>query len=132
LRYAFVAWMAVRYGRQIIHLWAGTLAKWQTPLLVAFITIIAAGLAMGIWKLRRPARPSNTIRPQRVPTNFFAVSKARSDKQLAILSEAQRRRRIGGCFHNARPTAKAVIRSEAFFSGVEGPAFRIGEPKPAI
>jgi len=56
LRYAFVAWMAVRYGRQIIHLWAGTLAKWQTPLLVAFITIIAAGLAMGIWKLRRPGK----------------------------------------------------------------------------
>lgn len=54
LRYALVAWLAVRYGRSILRLWAGTLAKWQTPLLCAFIAIIVAGLVAGILKLRKP------------------------------------------------------------------------------
>jgi membrane protein YqaA with SNARE-associated domain len=58
VRYSLVAWLAIRYGRHIIRLWAVTLAKWQTPLLCVFITVIVAGLIMGIWKLRKPANSS--------------------------------------------------------------------------
>jgi membrane protein YqaA with SNARE-associated domain len=54
LRYTLVAWLALRYGRPIIRVWAGTLAKWQAPLLCAFIVIIVAGLVAGIWRLRKP------------------------------------------------------------------------------
>ena len=61
LRYALVAWLAVRYGHQIIRLWAGTLAKWQTPLECAFIAIIVAGLAVGIWKLRNPGAGAKQV-----------------------------------------------------------------------
>lgn len=56
VRYALVAWLAVRYGRHIIRLWARTLQKWQTPLECVFIAAIVAGLVMGIWKLRSPSR----------------------------------------------------------------------------
>ena len=59
VRYALVAWLAVRYGRHIIRLWAGTLEKWQMPLLCIFITVIVIGLGMGIWKLRSPAGSGN-------------------------------------------------------------------------
>jgi membrane protein YqaA with SNARE-associated domain len=59
VRYALVAWLAVRHGRHIIRLWAGTLEKWQMPLLCIFIAVIVIGLGMGIWKLRSPAGSGN-------------------------------------------------------------------------
>jgi membrane protein YqaA with SNARE-associated domain len=59
VRYALVAWLAVRYGRHIIRLWAGTLERWQMPLLFIFITVIVVGLGMGFWKLRSPGRAGN-------------------------------------------------------------------------
>ena len=59
VRYALVAWLAVRYGRHIIRLWAGTLETWQMPLLCIFIMVIVTGLGMGIWKLRSPGRAAN-------------------------------------------------------------------------
>lgn len=59
VRYALVAWLAVRYGRHIIRLWAGTLEKWQTPLECVFIGVIVIGLGMGIWKLRTSGGKAN-------------------------------------------------------------------------
>lgn len=61
LRYSFVAWIAVVYGRRIVRVWAGTLEKWQTPLEWAFGILVVGGIGLGIVKLRskgRKARPS--------------------------------------------------------------------------
>jgi membrane protein YqaA with SNARE-associated domain len=52
MRYAFVAWMAVVYGRHIVRLWAGTLQKWSTPLLWVFAAVVVSGVCLGIVKLR--------------------------------------------------------------------------------
>lgn len=52
LRYSFVAWMAVIYGRRIVRVWAGTLDKWSTPLLWVFAAVVVTGLCLGIAKLR--------------------------------------------------------------------------------
>ena len=54
LRYSFVAWMAVLYGRRIVRLWAGTLQRWSTPMLWTFAAIVVAGLVFGIARLRSP------------------------------------------------------------------------------
>jgi membrane protein YqaA with SNARE-associated domain len=51
LRYSFIAWLGVVYGRHVIHLWSGTLQKWSTPLLCVFMGLLVAGVCIGIWKV---------------------------------------------------------------------------------
>jgi membrane protein YqaA with SNARE-associated domain len=52
LRYSFIAWLGVAYGRRIVRLWSGTLQRWSTPLLCVFVGLLAAGIGFGIWKIR--------------------------------------------------------------------------------
>jgi membrane protein YqaA with SNARE-associated domain len=52
LRYSFVAWLGVTYGRKIVRMFSGTLRTWSTPLLCVFVAILATGLLFGIWKIR--------------------------------------------------------------------------------
>jgi membrane protein YqaA with SNARE-associated domain len=52
LRYSFVTWLGVTYGRRIVHAWSGTLQKWSTPLGCVFLGLLAAGICYGIWKVR--------------------------------------------------------------------------------
>jgi hypothetical protein len=52
LRYSFIAWFGVIYGRRIVGLWSGSLQKWSTPLLCAFVALFAAGICFGIVKIR--------------------------------------------------------------------------------
>jgi membrane protein YqaA with SNARE-associated domain len=52
MRYAFVAWMAVAYGRHIVRLWAGTLERWSAPLLWIFAAVVVSGVCLGIVKFR--------------------------------------------------------------------------------
>jgi membrane protein YqaA with SNARE-associated domain len=51
LRYSSVAWLGVTYGRRIVRLWSQNLQKWSTPLLVVFLSLMAAGVCYGIWKV---------------------------------------------------------------------------------
>jgi len=52
LRYSFIAWLGVVYGRRIVRLWSGTLQAWSTPLLCVFVTLLAGGICYGVWKVR--------------------------------------------------------------------------------
>jgi len=52
LRYSFIAWLGVAYGRHVIHIWSGTLQRWSTPLLCVFVGSVVLGVCFGIWKLR--------------------------------------------------------------------------------
>lgn len=52
LRYSFVAWLGVTYGRRIVRLWSGSLQKWSTPLLCVFMLLLVVGFCYGIWKIR--------------------------------------------------------------------------------
>jgi membrane protein YqaA with SNARE-associated domain len=52
LRYSFIAWLGVTYGRSIVRLWSGSLQKWSTSLLCVFVSLLLAGLSFGIWKIR--------------------------------------------------------------------------------
>jgi membrane protein YqaA with SNARE-associated domain len=53
LRYSLVAWLGVTYGRHVIRMWSGAEQKWSAPLLWAFAVLMAAGLFMGIRRIRR-------------------------------------------------------------------------------
>jgi membrane protein YqaA with SNARE-associated domain len=61
LRYSFVAWLGVAYGRRIVRMWSGTLQSWSTPLLCVFFGLAVVGACYGIWKMRglRKADPSD-------------------------------------------------------------------------
>jgi membrane protein YqaA with SNARE-associated domain len=52
LRYSFIAWLGVTYGRRVVRLWSRTLQTWSTPLLSVFIGLMVVGLCLGIWKIR--------------------------------------------------------------------------------
>ncbi|WP_420238270.1 membrane-associated protein [Telmatobacter bradus] len=52
VRYSFVAWLGVTYGRGIVRLWSGGLQKWSTPLMCVFAVLLIAGLGFGVWKIR--------------------------------------------------------------------------------
>jgi membrane protein DedA with SNARE-associated domain len=52
LRYLFVAWLGVTYGRKIVRLFSGSLQKWSTPLLCIFVALLVAGTCYGIWKIQ--------------------------------------------------------------------------------
>jgi membrane protein YqaA with SNARE-associated domain len=52
LRYSFIAWLGVTYGRSIVRLWSGSLQEWSAPLLGVFVGLMVAGLCFGIWKIR--------------------------------------------------------------------------------
>jgi membrane protein YqaA with SNARE-associated domain len=52
LRYCFVAWLGVTYGRRIVRSFSGDLQKWSTPLLCVFAGLLLAGVCIGIWKIR--------------------------------------------------------------------------------
>jgi membrane protein YqaA with SNARE-associated domain len=54
LRYSFIAWLALFYGRRIVRIWSGSIERWTAPLLCIFAVLIMAGVCFGVWKLRRP------------------------------------------------------------------------------
>ena len=52
-RYGFVAWLGVRYGRGIVHVWEKYIAEWSAPVLWTLLAITLAGVGYGVWKFRR-------------------------------------------------------------------------------
>ena len=56
LRYGLVGWLAVKYGRHMVKLWAAALEKWGTPILSIFLALTVGGLAFSLWKLRQARR----------------------------------------------------------------------------
>ncbi len=58
IRYSLVAWLGATYGRHVIHMWSHTLDQWSTPLLVAFLVLMTAGIIVSIVRSRRQTKPS--------------------------------------------------------------------------
>jgi membrane protein YqaA with SNARE-associated domain len=69
IRFSFIAWLAVAYGRRVVRLWSNELQAWSTPLLTAFIVILIAGIAFGLWQFLRMrksgARSDSSFEPAR-------------------------------------------------------------------
>ena len=52
LRYSFGAWLGVKYGRHMVHMWSGTLQTWSVPLFCLFVALMVGGICFGVWKAR--------------------------------------------------------------------------------
>ncbi len=53
LRYTFVAWLGVIYGRVVVRLFASTLQRWSKPLLYLFLALLVGSLCYAIRQIRR-------------------------------------------------------------------------------
>lgn len=53
IRYGLLAWLANSYGRRIVRVWTHYLSGWSRILLWAYIALLVAGVAYGIWKYKR-------------------------------------------------------------------------------
>ncbi len=62
LRYSFVAWLGVTYGRSVVRLFSGTLQKWSTQLLCVFVGLMVGGVCFVVWKVRGLRRADATQR----------------------------------------------------------------------
>jgi membrane protein YqaA with SNARE-associated domain len=58
VRYGFVAWLGVTYGRSVLRAWNRYLAHWSTAIAWTIGLIMAAAIGYGVWKYRRLQRDS--------------------------------------------------------------------------
>jgi membrane protein DedA with SNARE-associated domain len=56
VRYSIVAWLGVKYGRGVVHVWEKYVAEYSKPVLWTLLVVTIGGVAYGIWKLRRMKR----------------------------------------------------------------------------
>lgn len=52
VRYSLVASLGATYGRRVLRLWSRYLSGWADVILWAFIGLLIAAIAFGIWKYR--------------------------------------------------------------------------------
>lgn len=55
-RYALIAWLGYKYGRQVVVWWQKDLKGWTTPILTVYIALLVLGGAYGFWKYRNEMR----------------------------------------------------------------------------
>ena len=55
-RYAFIAWLGYKYGRQVLGWWQRDLKAWTTPILSVYISLLVMGGAYELWKYRKEIR----------------------------------------------------------------------------
>jgi membrane protein YqaA with SNARE-associated domain len=67
LRYGVITWLAVRYGRHVMHLWSSTADRYAAPIGWTFALLVIAGVLYGIWKYRRQgsSEEDRTLEPSR-------------------------------------------------------------------
>ncbi len=80
-RHCIAVWLGVRYGHDVLGLWAKFSAKWAVPVLIALWTIILAFTAIGIWKLYRASHELDL--PAVTHLRKLAASKSPRDRTAA-------------------------------------------------
>jgi membrane protein YqaA with SNARE-associated domain len=55
-RHAFAAWLGIRYGSHVLHLWNSFSAKWATTILIAVWAAILIGCAIAFWKIYKTSK----------------------------------------------------------------------------
>jgi membrane protein DedA with SNARE-associated domain len=56
LRHVIAAWLGIRYGKQVLGIWAHFSERWGTMILISLWSIILLFTAIGIWQLYRTSR----------------------------------------------------------------------------
>jgi membrane protein YqaA with SNARE-associated domain len=55
-RHSIAAWLGIRYGKEVLHLWNQFSARWAVTILVVFWSVTILFTAIGIWKLVQTSR----------------------------------------------------------------------------
>ncbi len=55
-RHTIAAWLGIRYGREVLHLWNQFSARWAVTILIVFWSVTILFTAIGIWKLVQTSR----------------------------------------------------------------------------
>ncbi len=66
-RYGLVAWLGATYGRRVLHWWDGYLAKWSTPILLAFFVLLVAAILFGFRQYRKQVRGWQSAKSAEIP-----------------------------------------------------------------
>lgn len=56
LRHVIAAWLGIRYGRQVLHIWNQFSGRWAATILIVFWSVTILFTAIGIWKLVQTSR----------------------------------------------------------------------------
>ncbi len=56
IRHSIAAFLGVRYGRIVVHLWNAFSRKWATPTLIVLWTVIGLSCGIAFWKLYRTSK----------------------------------------------------------------------------
>ncbi len=56
LRHGIAAWLGIRYGSRILHLWSRFNDRWADSILVAVWSMLGVSLIFALWRLYRAAR----------------------------------------------------------------------------
>ena len=59
VRYGLLAWLGVTYGRRIVRLWQKDLSNWSSTVLWIYASLLAVGIAFGIWKFLKARSERN-------------------------------------------------------------------------
>lgn len=63
-RHVIAAWLGIRYGKAVLHLWSEFSARWAVTILIVFWSVIILFTGIGIWKLVQTSRGMK-LRPDR-------------------------------------------------------------------
>lgn len=63
LRHAITAWLGIRYGSRVLHVWARFNARWANTILISVWTTIGISLLFALWKLYQAAREFRSTPP---------------------------------------------------------------------
>lgn len=55
-RHAVAAWLGIRYGKQVLHIWNQFSERWAVTILIVFWAVVIVFTAIGIWKLVQTSR----------------------------------------------------------------------------
>jgi membrane protein YqaA with SNARE-associated domain len=69
LRHSLAAWIGIRYGRHVLHLWSEFSAKWGETILVVIWTSIVIFVTIALWKLYKTSRDLSSKRAPRSEPN---------------------------------------------------------------
>ncbi|HEX3471623.1 MAG TPA: VTT domain-containing protein [Silvibacterium sp.] len=65
MRYSFIAWLGVTYGRRVIRAWSRYLAGWSDAILWTFVGLLVAAVLFGLWRYKHDQRRLVTNAPAR-------------------------------------------------------------------
>ena len=68
VRHSLAAWLGIRYGREVLHLWSSFSTRWGTPVLIALWSFILLFTSIGIWKLYKTSREMQPLKRDRAST----------------------------------------------------------------